>query len=74
MPTPIAVGRHVCKRARPDPSHHGSGFSLIQVNRATPHEATLAPMVGFDWAYVLSLAASLALAIGAMCVLLFAMY
>jgi hypothetical protein len=30
-------------------------------------------MAGIDWAYVLSLAASLALAIGAICVMLFAM-
>ena len=73
MPTPTAVGWHVRERARPDPSHHGSGFSLIQVNRATSHEATLARMAGIDWAYVLSVAVPLALTIGAICVLLFAM-
>jgi hypothetical protein len=30
-------------------------------------------MAGIDWVYVLSLAASLALAVGAICVLLFGM-
>ncbi len=36
-------------------------------------EAYLAPMARYDWTYVLSLAASLALAVGAICILVFAM-
>jgi hypothetical protein len=46
---------------------------LTQINPTPGTKRTLALMAGIDWVYALSLAASLALAVGAICILLFAM-
>jgi hypothetical protein len=46
---------------------------LIQIKQPISTRRTLAPMAGIDWQFVLLLAATLALAGGAMCVILFAM-
>ena len=63
-----------CLVKEPDPSHHGSGFSFDADQSDTGNRATIGLMAGIDWAYVLSVAVPLALAIGATCALLFAMY
>ena len=47
---------------------------LIQIKQAMGTRRTLAPMAGIDWTHVLSIAATLALAVGGVYVLLFAMY
>ena len=46
---------------------------MTYMNPRAMAKQTFAPMVWIDWVYAISLAASLALAIGAICVLLFAM-
>jgi hypothetical protein len=46
---------------------------LTQINPTPGTKRTLGPMAGIDWVYALPLAASLALAVGAICILLFAM-
>jgi hypothetical protein len=61
--------RHVSKK--PDPSTRVGLFDADQSSCQSPDHAQ--SMQRIDWVYGLSLAATLALAVGAICILLFAM-